>query len=296
MTAPHGPDTNTVELLADLKSFLGEGPVWDARIGRLASIDIMAGRLNLTAADGTTDSIDLPSPVGCLVPRSTGGWVAALADGFWAVADDGATERLVDVQSDRPDLRFNDGKCDPQGRFWAGTMAFDERAGAGALYRLDPDLGVRRMIAGVTISNGLDWSPDGRTMYYVDTPTRRIDMFDFDPESGSIAGRRPFATIAPVDGWPDGLTVDAEGGVWLALWEGWKVRRYLPDGSLEREIHLPVSRVTCPAFGGPDLAELYITTAREQLSEEQLAAEPLAGGLFRARPGIRGRLPTAFAG
>ncbi len=296
MTTLDGREAEATELLADFRSELGEGPVWDTRIGCLAWVDIMAGRLHLTARDGATRTIQLPSPVGCVVPRAAGGWVAALADGFWAVADDGGTERMVDVQSDQPDLRFNDGKCDPQGRFWAGTMALDERAGAGTLYRLDPDLSVHRMVDGVAISNGLDWSLDGRTMYYVDTLTQRIDRFGFDPVTGAIADRRPFVTIDPADGSPDGLTVDAEGGIWLALWGGWRVRRYLPDGSLEREIRLPVSEVTCPAFGGPDLDELYLTTAWESLPEEQHVAEPLAGGLFRARPGVRGRLPTAFMG
>jgi sugar lactone lactonase YvrE len=289
-------DGATPELVVGFGSFLGEGPVWDARIGRIAWVDILEGRLHLTARDGETRTIRLPSPVGSIVPRARGGWVAALADGFWAVADDGSVERLVDVQSDRPDLRFNDGKCDPQGRFWAGTMALDHRAGAGALYRLDPDLGLHRLVDGVAISNGLDWSLDGRTMYYIDTPTRRIDRFDFDPADGSITDRRPFATVDAADGSPDGLTVDAEGGVWVALWDGWTVRRYLPDGSVDREIRLPVSEVTCPAFGGPDLDELYITTAWELLSAEQHAREPLAGALFRARPGVRGRPPTPFAG
>ena len=284
------------ELLVDSRSFIGEGPVWDRRIDRLAWVDILEGRLHLTARDGATRTIQLPSPVGCLVPRASGGWVVALADGFWSVSDDGAVERLVDVQSDRPDLRFNDGKCDPAGRFWAGTMALDHRPGAGSLYRLDADLGVHRMVDGVAISNGIDWSLDGTTMYYVDTPTHRIDRFEFDPETGGISDRRPFATIDPADGNPDGLTVDAEGAVWLALWDGWTVRRYLPDGSIDREIRLPVSEVTCPAFGGPDLDELYITSAWELLSETQHADEPLAGGLFRVRPGVRGRLPTPFAG
>jgi sugar lactone lactonase YvrE len=222
--------------------------------------------------------------------------VAALADGFWAVAEDGAASRLADVQSDRPDLRFNDGKCDPQGRFWAGTMARDHRPGAGALYRLDPDLSVHLMVDGVAISNGLDWSLDGRTFYYIDTPTHRIDRFAFDPASGAISDRRPFVTIDPADGNPDGLTVDAAGGVWVALWDGWTVRRYRPDGSFDRDLRLPVSEVTCAAFGGPDLDELYITSAWELLSEAQHAAEPLAGALFRARPGVRGRAPTPFAG
>jgi sugar lactone lactonase YvrE len=290
------PAADPPELLVDFKSFIGEGPVWDARIGRLAWVDILEGRLYLTARDGATRTIQLPSPVGCLVPRASGGWAVALADGFWSVAEDAAVARLADVQSDRPDLRFNDGKCDPQGRFWAGTMALDHRPGAGALYRLDADLTVHRMLDDVSISNGLDWSLDGRTMYYVDTPTHRIDQFAFDPATGAISDRRPFVIIPEADGNPDGLTVDAEGAIWLALWDGWVVRRYVPDGTIEREVRLPCSEVTCPAFGGPDLDELYITSAWELLSEAQHAREPLAGGLFRARPGVRGRLPNAFAG
>ena len=260
MTTLDGPGAGEIELLVDARAMIGEGPVWDARIGRVVWVDIMAGRLHLTAPDGETRTLDLPGPVGCLVPRTSGGWLAALADGFWAVAADGATERLVDLQSDRPALRFNDGKCDPQGRFWAGSMAIDFRPGAGTLYRLDPDLSVHRMIESTTISNGLDWSLDGRTMYYVDTPTRRIDTFSFDPASGAIADRRPFATIDPADGTPDGLTVDAEGGIWLALWDGSRVRRYLPDGSIEREIP-PASLRKRPArsLGGPDPDDLYIT-------------------------------------
>ena len=175
------------ELIVDARAFLGEGPVWDGRIGRLAWVDILEGRLHLTAHDGGTRTIQLPGAVGCLVPRASGGWVVALADGFWSVSEAGVAERLVDVQSDRPDLRFNDGKCDPAGRFWAGTMALDHRAGAGSLYRLDPDLSVHRMVDGVAISNGIDWSLDGRTMYYVDTPTHRIDQFEFDPDTGGIS-------------------------------------------------------------------------------------------------------------
>lgn len=288
--------SDTPELLVDFRSFLGEGPVWDARIDRLVWVDILAGRVHLTARDGATRTISLPSAVGSVALRASGGWVAALADGFWSVAEDGAVERLADVQSDRPDLRFNDGKCDPQGRFWAGTMALDHRAGAGALYRLDADLAVTKMVDDVAISNGLDWSLDGRTMYYVDTPTRRIDQFDFDPDTGAISGRRPFVAIPPGDGSPDGLTIDAEGGLWLALWDGWLVRRYGPDGSIDREIRLPVSEVTCPVFGGPDLDELYVTSGWELLSDEQHAREPLAGGLFRVRPGVRGRPASPFAG
>jgi sugar lactone lactonase YvrE len=191
---------------------------------------------------------------------------------------------------------MNDGKCDAAGRFWAGTMALDERGGAGALYRLDPDGHVETMIDGVTISNGLDWSDDGRLMYFIDTPTQSVDVFDFDLASGRIANRRSFARIDPVDGAPDGLTLDAEGFVWVALWGGSRVRRYAPDGALDSIVRVPATYVTSCAFGGADLGDLYITTARIKLSEADRASQPLAGGLFRARPGVRGRPPHRFSG
>jgi sugar lactone lactonase YvrE len=283
------------ELVVDARAFIGEGPVWDPRSGRVAWVDIMEGRLHLTEPSGATTTLALPSTVGAVAIRASGGWVAALADGFWSVAEDGACEPIALVDHG-PTIRFNDGKCDPAGRFWAGTMGLDFATGAGALYRLDADHTVHRMLGDVSISNGLDWSLDGRTMYYIDTPTKRIDTFAFDVERGEISDRRPFATIEPGAGSPDGLSVDAEGAVWVALWDGSRVRRYLPDGTLDREIRLPVSEVSCPVFGGDDLGDLYLTTAWQLLDEAQHAREPEAGGLFRVRPGITGRAATPYAG
>jgi sugar lactone lactonase YvrE len=291
------PVAGEAQLLADIRAFLGEGPVWDPARAVIDWVDIMAARLHSTNIEsGDTATLVLPAPVGCIAPRARGGWVAALADGFWAVDPDGATQPLAAVDADRPDLRFNDGRCDPAGRLWAGTMALDFRADAGTLYRLDPDLSVHRMVAPVTISNGIDWSPDARTMYYVDTPTRRIDAFDYHLASGDIGNRRSFARIEPGAGSPDGLVVDAEGGIWVALWDGWRVRRYLPDGTIDREIRVPVAEVSSLAFGGPELDQLFITTAWQLLDAAEHARQPLAGGLFRADPGVRGRLAVPFAG
>jgi sugar lactone lactonase YvrE len=190
---------------------------------------------------------------------------------------------------------MNDGKCDPSGAFLAGTMHRDEVAGAGALYRLSPDGSVDRLISGVTISNGLGWSPSGDRMYYVDSPTQAVDVVDYDA-FGPLGGRRRFAEIAPADGMPDGLAVDAEGGVWVALWGGSQVRRFTADGMLDDIVELPVSQVTSCAFGGEDWGELYITSASWEYDEARFQDEPLAGAVFAARPGVSGMPTSRFAG
>jgi sugar lactone lactonase YvrE len=191
---------------------------------------------------------------------------------------------------------MNDGNCDSMGRFWAGTVGLGEEPGAGALYRLDPDLTVTRVLDGVTESNGIDWSPDDRLMYYVDSMERRVDVFDFEPSTGAITNRRPFAIIDEGEALPDGLTVDADGGVWVALWGGSQVRRYDPNGSLDRVVALPTRQITSCAFGGSDLEDMYVTSAREWLAPEVLAQEPDAGAVFVCRPGIKGRVQRTFAG
>jgi len=235
--------------------------------------------------------------VGAAALTAAGDLVLAVRDGFARLdLDSGKVRAIADVEADLPDQRMNDGKCDPAGRFWAGTMALDKRPGAGALYRLDPDGRVHRILDGVSISNGLDWSDDGRLMYYVDTPTRSIDVFDFDVASGAIANRRALARVERGDGWPDGLTLDADGYIWVALWAGAAVRRYAPDGTLDRVVAVPTTYPTSCAFGGPDLQDLYVTTAATALTPEERLREPLAGGLFRCRPGVQGRPPHRFKG
>jgi sugar lactone lactonase YvrE len=189
---------------------------------------------------------------------------------------------------------MNDGACDRAGRFWAGTMALDERPGAGALYRLDRDGRVETMLRPVTISNGIDWTGDDRRMYFIDSPTQSVDLFDFDATTGAIANRRTFVRIPPDAGVPDGLTVDAGEGVWVALWGGGAVHRYTPDGALDCVVRLPVTHPTSCAFGGDDLRDLYITTAAIALDARERERQAHAGGLFRCRPGFVGREPNRF--
>ena len=284
-----------VETVVAVGAELGEGPVWDARSGRVAWVDILGRHVHLThPLTGATESIETPLHVGAITPRARGGFIAALQDGFWVIGD-GEPRRITTIPEARSGLRFNDGKCDLAGRFWAGTMAYDQAAGAAALYRLDADGRSTRVIDGVTISNGIDWSLDGRTMYYIDSPLHRIDAFDYAPSTGEISNRRIAVEVAREAGTPDGLTLDAEGGIWVALWGGGAVHRYL-DGRLERVIKLPVRRPTSCAFGGADLDELYVTSASEGLSDTERRAQPLAGSLFRIRPGIRGLPARSYIG
>jgi sugar lactone lactonase YvrE len=285
------------EVLARRDAYIGEGPVWDPRVGCLVWVDIASGLvLSTDPADGATVERKLPKSVGVVLPRASGGYVAALQDGFYALPDEGEPELIALVEAEDPRTRFNDGEIDPQGRFWAGTMGWHAEPDLGSLYRLDPDGTVHRMIERVTISNGLGWSPDGGTMYYVDTVTRRIDKFAFDPVSGDISDRREFVAIREGGGRPDGLTVDAEGAVWVATWPGYGVHRYLPDGTLDAIVPLPVSNVSSCELGGPDLRHLFITTAWELLSAEEHAAQPLAGSLFHTRVEVPGIPRVPFAG
>jgi len=278
-------------------AMVGEGPVWDPRIGRVIWVDIPNNLVFTTdPSDGSTTRRELDRAVGVVLPRASGGYVAALQDGFYALPDEGHPELIARVEADDPRTRFNDGEIDPQGRFWAGTMGWHAEPELGSLYRLDIDGTTARMVEGVTISNGLGWSPDGATMYYVDTPTLRIDRFDFDADTGDIAGRREFVTIREGGGRPDGLSVDSDGAVWVATWPGYAVHRYLPDGTLDAIVPLPVSNVSSCEFGGHDLRDLFITTAWELLSEEAHASQPLAGSLFHTRVDVAGQPRTPFAG
>jgi sugar lactone lactonase YvrE len=271
----------------------GEGPCWLAASGEVAWVDMLAGRVLVTSpARGTTRVIDVPGPVAAIVrPRAAGGLVVATETSV-ALLDESDSPTILCEVVREPDVRLNEGGCDPQGRFWCGTMQYDAHAGAGTLYRVEADGSVEVVLADVTISNGLDWSPDGATAYYVDSMVG-IDCFAFDAASGALAERRRFATIDAGPALPDGLAVDAEGGVWVALWDGGAVRRYTPDGELDAVVPLPCGRVTACAFGGDDLDELFISTSRLEVPE---GTEPAAGALFRCEPGVRGQPVRAFAG
>jgi sugar lactone lactonase YvrE len=271
---------------------LGEGPVWDALRQELVWVDIDAGLVHRRARGRPDRTLEVGRPVGCAVPRAGGGLALALRDGFALVPPDDGTPVLVGpVERERGDTRMNDGACDSRGRFWAGTMSLRGDTRTAALYRLDPDMRVTRVLPGISVSNGIGWSPDDTVLYHVDSPRRRIDVYDFDSQAGAIAGRRAVIPIAAELGTPDGLTVDAEGGIWVALWGGGAVVRHSPDCVLDERIELPVSNVSSCCFGDADLGTLYVTTA-----SRGAAHEPLAGAVFACRPGIRGLPATPFAG
>ncbi len=290
------PSELTADLLLDARAELAEGPRWDPRTRQVLWVDIPAGRVaTLDPVTGATTGRDLGRSVGAVAPRAGGGLVAAVAEGF-ALLDPDGTETVVPVGHDTAVMRMNDGVVDPAGRFLAGSLHLAEEPGTGVLHRLDPDGRVSTLLTGATVSNGLGWSPDGRTLYYADSPTGRVDRIVYDPATGALGARTPWVHLAPEEGVPDGLVVDAEGAVWIALWGGGQVRRYAPDAALLTVVHVPASRVTAVAFVGEHLDRLVITTARQGLDDAALSAQPLAGGLFTARPGPVGLAPTAFAG
>jgi sugar lactone lactonase YvrE len=286
----------TLDVALDLKADLAEGPIWDARLRRLLFVDIMRGEVHaFDPATGQDAVYETGQPVGAVAPTVRGDWIAAVRDGFVRVDPaTGGTRLAAIVEDDKPDNRMNDGYCDARGRFWAGTMSLKHEREAGGLYRLGTDGRVTRMLGGVTTSNGLDWSPDQKLMYYVDTGTRRIDLFDFDLDSGDISNRRALVRFDEAEGKPDGLIVDADGCVWIALWGGAQVRRYMPDGRLDRTIPVPATYATKCAFGGDDLSDLFITSARQPLAPDAAAREPLAGSVLVCRPGVRGKPATPY--
>lgn len=262
----------------------GEGPVWDGR--RLRWVDMFEGDVLELTESGDVRRSHVGVVAAALRPIAGGGVVLAVQRGF-AFASDDLTEvtPLPEVWSDET-VRMNDGGCDPDGRFYCGSMAYSMRLGAGSLYRLGADGVVEPVLRGVTISNGLAWNPSGELAYYIDTPTRCIDVFDY--VDGELRDRRRLVRIEREAGYPDGLTVDAAGRIWVALWQGNAVRCYEPTGELVEHIPVPASKVTACTFGGPDLDTLYITTSQEEVD---MTAEPLAGALFQIKPGATGQ-PT----
>jgi sugar lactone lactonase YvrE len=267
------PDSLDVAVRAT--AVLGEGPTWDAATGTLLWVDILASEVHRFDPAGGRDAVlaRTPQHVGAVKPRAAGGVVVNLRDGVGRYAADGAFDWLADLAEDG--RRGNDAAVDAHGWLWAGTMAYDERQGGGRLYRVGPGGEVVTVLPEVTVSNGIGWSPDGRLMYYIDTPTRRVDAFDVDPGS---------------------LTVDADGCVWVALWDGGAVHRYTPAGALDRVVEVPARRTTACAFGGPGLGDLYITTATAGLDPATREAEPLAGSVFVLPGAGTGQPGHAFAG
>jgi sugar lactone lactonase YvrE len=276
----------------------GEGPVWDASRGVLASVDMLRG--DLLTVDLLRDGAEFAEVrrrhvgdvLAALRPRARGGWVVALERGFGLLdepgsAGEGEARSLGELWSD-PGIRMNEGGCDPAGAFWCGSMAYDAAPGRGALYRLAPDGSVATMLTGVTVSNGLCWTPDGSRAYYVDSG--RLDVLTVDLSAPAVTSREHFVDVE--GGTADGLTVDADGGVWVALWGGSAVHRYTPDGTLDTVVHVPTTHPTACTFAGPELDELWITTSAMGAG----GADGRAGALYRCVPGVRGLEPLPYRG
>ena len=277
------------ELIFDGRYDLAEGPVWHA--GYLWWVNITAGEHHrLDPVTGMHQQRDLGGNTGCALPAKDGRWLVARdCELNWLDWESGSISAFCAVESGKPLNRFNDGQCDSQGRLWIGTMDQGASGAVGALYMIEEGRPPQRMLEGLTISNGMGWSSDGHKFYFTDTATNRVDVFDFNVATGTISNRRALATFA-VNEFPDGMTIDADGNLWVALWGAWAV--VCLDGQNGRELRripLPVSQPSSCAFGGPQLDELFITTARVGLSAAMLAREPDAGGVFRIRPDVRGQ-------
>lgn len=287
-----------LDLVHDVKANLGEGPWWDAESRALLWLDLFEGAIHsYQPASGGGLSINVGQPVGMFALRADGGLLAAVRDGLgFADLQTGMFELTVPVEADITSNRANDGVCDAMGRFWWGTMAADQTPGAGTLYRVDPDLTVVPVIPGTTTSNGIDFSPDNSRMYHADTGTGKITAYRFDLAAGTLSDPQVIFASGATDGRPDGLAVDAAGNLWVAMWGGSCVLHLTPDGEVIDRISMPVTNVTSVAFGGEDLDELFITTARHGLNDENLSREQHAGSIFRYNPGLTGLLPHRFAG
>lgn len=275
---------------------LGEGPSWDAEAGVLWWVDIHNHRVHRWDPAAGEDTVyEVGEMTGCAHPAADGRVVLALRRGV-ALLDpaDGAVEPLATLLPERAGLRLNDGKCDARGRLWVGSMSAEE--GGAALFRVDPDGAVHEAAGGLTMSNGLGWSPDGATLYLTDSPAKVILAFDFDAEAGTLSGRRVFADLSRADSVPDGLAVDADGCVWSAQWGGACLVRFAPDGGELLRVRLPVPNPTSCAFGGSDGTDLYVTTASIGMTEDEIEEAFESGDLFVLRPGVAGPPAARFGG
>lgn len=281
---------------ASLGCQLGEGPLWHPGEKRLYGVDIERRMIwRVDPIDGRSEQYALPVQVGCLGLRVQDDFVLATEHGFgfWQ-PNEGKWSPIEDPEADRPQARFNDGAVDPAGRFWAGTMT--PKGFENSLYRLDPDQSVHKMETDIGISNGIDWSPDGKTMYFTDSPRKVIYVYDYDPDSGEIENRRTWVDSNEEAGVPDGLCVDSAGCIWSARWDGWRIIRYDPQGQRMLDIPLPVQRPTSCAFGGTDLQTLFITSAWSGLTKRERHQQPFAGDLFIVQPDEPGQEPNRFKG
>jgi sugar lactone lactonase YvrE len=289
---------SSLTCVLDAKASLGECAIWSVDDQALWWVDINAPSLNrFDPASGSNRSIALPASVGSFAIRERGGFVLALRDGVWFADAQGRLERrIAEAPFDGATHRFNDGRCDRQGRFLVGSLNEKRDANSAALYRLDADLRLAEVFGDIMISNGLAWSPDGRTMYHADTPTQVVQRFDYDTASGTPSNRRPFVRFSVEGERPDGACVDAEGCYWSAFYRGGKVVRVSPEGRVLAEFPVPAMCPTMCALGGPDLRTLFVTSARERRSDEELARLPQSGGIFSMRVDVPGLPEPKFAG
>ena len=286
-----------IHLVADVKALLGEGPVWIAAEQALMWVDIKGRRLFRIDDDGVQEW-PTPMRVGSIAPRAGGGLIAGTDEGFYTIAMDGKAltfTALFDPEADLPDNRFNDGKVDRAGRFWAGTMDDREEEARGSLYRLDAVDAWTAIDAGYQVTNGPAFSPDGAMMYHSDSARRTIYRFPLSAE-GEVGARTVFAHFTGAEGYPDGMTVDSEGCLWVAFWDGWALRRFSPAGETMAMVEVPVQRPTSVAFGGPSLDRLYVTSARIGLDDSALRVQPYAGALLMIEPGCTGIADRPFVG
>ena len=288
----------SVEVFADLHADVGEAPHWDERTKTLLFVDLTGGVVFRYGQSGAKlSSFSVGQEVGAVVPRRGGGLVLAVRDGVAVASENGKRfELAAPVEREIAGNRMNDAKCDPAGRLFAGTTAFDFSPHSAALYRVEPDWSFEPVVRDVTQSNGIAWSPDGSRIYFIDSATQSVDVFDYDVGTGSAGGRRRLVTIDPAHGIPDGMTVDNRGNLWVACFGGAAVRCFSPEGEQLGEVLFPVSQVTSCAFGGPGLADLFVTSAAYRLGTDQLKQEPHAGATFICRPGTVGMPASSFAG
>lgn len=290
------PERSPCACVVDCRAVLGEGPVWVVAEQALYWVDIKGFRIMRRDAAGEVTQWPTPMRVGSVAPHADGGLIAGTEHGFARVDPaSGRFDILADPEAERRTNRFNDGKVDRAGRFWAGTMDDTERAATGALYRLEADAAPVRVDDGYRVTNGPAFSRDGRVMYHTDSALQTVYAFDLD-EHGTPANKRVFAQFGNEHGYPDGMTVDADDHLWIAFWDGWCVRRLSPDGDVVATIAVPVQRPTSVAFGGAGLDQLFVTSARVGLADEAMSAQPLAGGLFMLRPGVAGLPELPFTG
>ena len=294
------PTDPRVSLFRSVAAELGEGAVWHPQRQSLFWVDILGKKIHEASTEArATLTRPVPQFIGALAPTRRGDLLVALQDGIYRydLGSFATTPFACPAEHRAATIRFNDAKCDPRGRLWAGTMALDESPQQGALYRVEPDGRSRQLRTGVTVSNGLAWSPDHRTLYYIDSPTRTVQAFDYDLDTGDLTRPRVAIDTAPVAGFPDGCTIDVEGHLWIAHWDGWCVSRWDPVRSrLLETLRLPVARVTTCTFGGPQLDTLFITSASCKLTPAELQAQPEAGFVFAAQVGTRGLPTDVFAG